>query len=321
VMNANATASGTISVYTDSQCGNNAWRFVDSNGQERTAFGYSVLSSYCQGFFPNSAYIEIGDINGNDTNDTSFIIPITHTTGGSLPAGQYQAFKINGGTGAFTFGVPNGSGGGVVAGVINANGQWGFGTSTTAATVDVLGTGHFDCTGGNTAAAQVLTAECNTATNGIRYTYANHGLVMISENDSDGGVLASDIAGLSFRGSISGGNPTSGTLMFQMTPTKNTSFMPVIVGQTKFTTTGCSVSSTTGSGTAGTITSGTTGACTVTITMNGATGMTAPNGWACAASDQTTANLIRQTASTTTTCTISGTTVTGDVIVFSAQAF
>lgn len=90
-----------------------------------------------------------------------------------------------------------------------------------------------------------------------------------------------------------------------------------VSGGTKFTTTGCSVSATTGGANAGTYTSGTTGACAVVITINGATGATAPNGWACYASDRTTpADLITQTASTATTATLSGVTVSGDVISF-----
>ena len=86
---------------------------------------------------------------------------------------------------------------------------------------------------------------------------------------------------------------------------------------TKFTTSGCSVSATTGGATAGTYTSGTTGTCTVVITMNGATGLTAPNGWTCFANDQTTpADKQQTTASSATTATISGTTVSGDVVSF-----
>lgn len=97
---------------------------------------------------------------------------------------------------------------------------------------------------------------------------------------------------------------------------------PITQGKTKFTASGCAVSAATGtSGTAGIMTSGTTGVCTVVITMNGATGMTAPTGWVCSPQNQTTANLIRQTASSTTTCTISGTTVSGDVIAFSATPY
>lgn len=91
---------------------------------------------------------------------------------------------------------------------------------------------------------------------------------------------------------------------------------------TKFTASGCSNSTTVGGASAGQFVSGTTGTCTVTITMNGATGLTAPNGWSCYAADITTsADTLTQTASTTTTCTISGTTVSSDTIIFHAMAY
>ena len=91
---------------------------------------------------------------------------------------------------------------------------------------------------------------------------------------------------------------------------------------TKFTTSGCSVSATTGGATAGTYTSGTTGTCTVIITMNGATGLTAPNGWTCFANDETTpADKQQTTAHATTTATISGTTASGDVVSFGCTGY
>jgi hypothetical protein len=93
-------------------------------------------------------------------------------------------------------------------------------------------------------------------------------------------------------------------------------------GGTKFTISGCTAGTTVGGATAGTYTSGTTGTCTVVITMNGATGLTAPNGWSCAASDLTTpADTQTQSASTTTTATITGTTITGDVIAFHCMGY
>lgn len=91
-------------------------------------------------------------------------------------------------------------------------------------------------------------------------------------------------------------------------------------GGTKFTASGCSNSTTVGGATSGKFASGTTGSCTVVITMGDTD--TATNGWSCAASDLTTpANLISQSASSTTTCTITGTTVSGDIINFHAIAF
>lgn len=91
---------------------------------------------------------------------------------------------------------------------------------------------------------------------------------------------------------------------------------------TKFTTSGCSISATTGGAMAGTYTSGTTGSCAAVITINGATGATAPNGWSCQANDKTTvADLQHQTATTQTTATITGTTISGDVINFSCVGY
>lgn len=69
---------------------------------------------------------------------------------------------------------------------------------------------------------------------------------------------------------------------------------------------------------AGLITSATTGACAPVLTFTGAV---AANGWACSISNQTTANLIRQTASTTSSATFSGTTVSGDVLSYSCSAY
>jgi hypothetical protein len=64
---------------------------------------------------------------------------------------------------------------------------------------------------------------------------------------------------------------------------------------------------------------GTTGASTLIVTP----GITAPVGWFCEAFDQTTrANLLQQTSTSTTACTLTATSVTqNDVIVFSAMAF
>ena len=68
---------------------------------------------------------------------------------------------------------------------------------------------------------------------------------------------------------------------------------------------------------AGFVTATTTGVSTVVITFP----FTAPTGWAICPTNNTTANLIRQTASSTTTATISGTTVSGDVISYIAMAY
>lgn len=61
---------------------------------------------------------------------------------------------------------------------------------------------------------------------------------------------------------------------------------------------------------AGTLTGSPTGTCTVVLTF----AHTATTGWVCAISNRTTANLIRQTAASTTTATFVGVTVSGDVL-------
>lgn len=93
----------------------------------------------------------------------------------------------------------------------------------------------------------------------------------------------------------------------------------ILSAGTKFTASGCSNGTTVGGATAGKFTSGTTGACTVTITLP-----TATTDWNCLATNATTvANLMVQTDTTahTTSCTISGTTVTGDIIRFVAMGY
>lgn len=93
---------------------------------------------------------------------------------------------------------------------------------------------------------------------------------------------------------------------------------------TKFTTTGCSVSSTTGGGSSGKFTLG-ANTCSVVITMAGATGITAPNGWSCYANDRTSTTVfaIQQTTDSTTTATLSipATAGTTDVISFGCVAY
>lgn len=108
---------------------------------------------------------------------------------------------------------------------------------------------------------------------------------------------------------------------------KNGNFQPnfaIKIAGTKFTTSGCSVSSTTGGATGGVFTVG-ANSCDVVVTMNGATGITGANGWTCEAHDRTSKTTLigGESASTATTATISipagaGTT---DVISFSCFAY
>lgn len=68
---------------------------------------------------------------------------------------------------------------------------------------------------------------------------------------------------------------------------------------------------------AGFITSTVTGACVAVVTFTA----TATTGWSCGITNATTANLITQTGSSTTTATFTGTTVTGDVLRYVCGAY
>lgn len=87
-----------------------------------------------------------------------------------------------------------------------------------------------------------------------------------------------------------------------------------------FTVSGCAATAPTGGTWAGTVTSGTTGTCTIVLTPNVPT--PAKHGWRCSFDDETTpADRMAQSAHTPTTCTITGTTVSGDVLVGHMTAF
>lgn len=95
------------------------------------------------------------------------------------------------------------------------------------------------------------------------------------------------------------------------------------IGMNVPTLSGCSATSPTGNGDIGTYTSGTTGACTTTITPYGSSNIIANNGYICYAFDKTTlADIVQtQSAYTTTSATITGTTLTSDVVAFTCRMF
>lgn len=74
-------------------------------------------------------------------------------------------------------------------------------------------------------------------------------------------------------------------------------------GGTKFTASGCGAGTTVGGATAGIIALGANN-CSLVVTLNGATGLTASNGWSCHANDETSpAVMIPEASSTTATVT------------------
>lgn len=92
-----------------------------------------------------------------------------------------------------------------------------------------------------------------------------------------------------------------------------------IVRGARFTCTGDGCTPTAGGATGGEFTVTTTGSAAPVITMGDT--FTAPTGYNCLVSNKTTANLIRLTASNTTTATFGGVTVSGDTISFRCTGF
>lgn len=115
----------------------------------------------------------------------------------------------------------------------------------------------------------------------------------------------------------------NGVQVWKATSTVATLGAPQIQAGTKFTAvgTGCTIATTTGSAaSAGTFTLATGPCSVVTVTINGATGATAPLGWLCPAWDQTTKTVLigGNSSSNTTTAvfTIPAGAGTTDVIAF-----
>ena len=99
----------------------------------------------------------------------------------------------------------------------------------------------------------------------------------------------------------------------------NTVMTAPLAGGTPATLSGCSYSAEHGGPWAGSFVSGISGTCTVTVAF---AGFSIPNGWACDAHDLTTpADVINQTAYSTTSITFSGTTVAGDLLTWKCNAF
>jgi hypothetical protein len=94
-----------------------------------------------------------------------------------------------------------------------------------------------------------------------------------------------------------------------------------VSGGTTFTVNGCGAKETIGGAAAGTFKSGTNGTCKAVITINGATGMAAPHGWACSGNNLSSIHLVHQIASTTATATLTVKTAVGDIISFYCMGY
>ena len=111
-------------------------------------------------------------------------------------------------------GVSIGAAAGVTAAPSNGilvSGNTRIGTSTSftnSNTLFVQGTGHFDFSGTNSAVTNVLSAESNTATNGIRYTQSNVGAIWLGY--SSNGVIGVDGNDINFKTGITSADTSTG---------------------------------------------------------------------------------------------------------------
>lgn len=176
---------------------------------------------------------------------------------------------------------------------------------------------------GNTSIQGTLTASNSNfvsnagSANAVGFRVYNGGTLSWSSTNSstasaDTG-LSRDIAGVVDFGTGSAGS-TAGS--FKAT---NGTFSGALIstGSPPTLTGTCTTASQVGGNTAGSFTA-TCVSQTVIITF----ATTAPNGWACVVVDQTTpADVLAQSANSTTSCTVSGTTVALDRVVFMARAY
>lgn len=179
-----------------------------------------------------------------------------------------------------------------------------IGNTTSNPSVTISGTGTFSAGNGGT----------SIATGGVLTT----GVVIVNNSSTPAnGIYRPSANTLGFASNSSSRGNFDSTGNFNVN-------VGIQAAGTKFTTSGCSVSATTGGAWAGTFTLG-ANSCNVVITLAGASGATATNGWTCDAHDRTSPTVLigGESSSTTTTATIAipagaGTT---DVISFHCHEF
>lgn len=289
---------------------------TNTTGADNTAVGYKALTLETTGSANNAfgASALQADTTGNNNTAIGQQALNLLTTGtynvavGNFSLSKYTTTGFNTGVGSFS--LQNGTSGANNAAVGYAALQ----NSTTAASNSAIGyqAGKTITTGGNNVVigTQVASTTLTTGT----------GNILIGVDSSTDAASASTSNTLTIKG-VSGGTAVMSTTGLNGAAPLTTDGGPHIHAGTKFTITGCSANTTLGGADTGSFVSQTTGACTVVITIAGATGATAPNGWSCWVNNLTTANLMRQTAYSTTTATVSGTTVTGDLISFGCFGF
>lgn len=278
-----------------------------TTGADNTGLGQGAL----QGLQTGSANVGLGRLAG-EKNQTGINNTSVGTFAGQGASGQSNSYNTFVGYASGDTVTTGGGNAGLAVDSLGAVTSGSNNTGTGFASCSLVTTGsNNSCIGYNVGSVTGPTTQSNVMLWGI-----------------DNSTLSSTSNTLIIKGSgtaaISATGMNSSTVGPAITLGGLTTVPGLVSGGTKFTISGCSAGTTLGGATAGSYVSGTTGTCTVVLTMNGATGLTAPTGWSCKANDLTTpanTSTFTQTASSTTTATIAGTTVTSDVVNFSCMGF
>lgn len=172
----------------------------------------------------------------------------------------------------------------------------------------VTAPGENQCSNGN------LTLNLDTSTSGYPFNAA----LKVGYNGGEGltFTLPRNVNSAGFR--INNNGNTQTLLYVDSSSGEGDLAGPLVAKGYAATLGGCSIHGSLGGAFSGLTNSGTSGTCTFSISP----GVTAPNGYSCWANDVTTpSDVLKQTAFNTTSATISGTTVSNDVIVWGCIGF
>ena len=248
-------------------------------------------------------------------------VPVIYNmTGGGAGAIAYSGTRDNASVSAITANIRNvlNEQNYTSGGAVQNLGTWTCGNSTGCSL-------HLNNTSSNGRSFSITnTSQDVNSTSFLTFTDDIGFVDMLSMMQGGGGLstISSGCYGMTNDPNYSGSGKTRDTKLCRVSAGMLSSNGAIVNTGTHFTLTGGSYVS--GGATGGTFTSGTTGTMSAVVTLNGATGLTAPTGWDCHCTDFTTAAdalLCKQTASSATTATLGGTTVSADVISFNCQPY
>jgi len=193
-----------------------------------------------------------------------------------------------------------------------------YDTNTGAGGMNNLTTGNYNTATGYVAGSYIFDGSSPNQTSAYS-TYLGQATKALADGDTDETVIGSNATGAGSHTVMLGSSTVTDVYAGSAAPTATQHALGFESDGTTFTiASGCGTpGSLVGGGTAGSFTAGQT-ACAPVITFT----HTAPHGWSCFAADiSVPTDIITQSAYTPTSCTLTGTVVSGDRIVFHAMAF